>query len=62
MTPSIASEMCIRDRVGSVLRKVTRQISEVIPTQSHADDAVLMQIDQTDTNDHAVQVTPARCV
>ena len=46
-------------QVGSVLRKVTRQISEVIPTQSHADDAVLMQIDQTDTNDHAVQVTPA---
>lgn len=46
-------------QVGSVLRKVTRQITEVIPTQSHADDAVLMQPEQSDHNGQAVQVTPS---
>lgn len=46
-------------QVGSVLRKVTRQITEVVPTQSHADDAVLMQPEQSDHNGQAVQVTPS---
>ena len=46
-------------QVGSVLRKVTRQITEVIPTQSSAEDAALMVVDQDNAASQMVSVTPA---
>lgn len=46
-------------QIGSVLRKVTRQITEVVPTQTHANDATLMVVETENPESQTVQVTPA---